>query len=91
MVFINRTATLSPSFILFKHKEGLSLSQINDELIDNGFKSMSKMGIKKIIDRMKKTTQTQNDTSANDIEEDIQQTIENDDWAKWLFPISPKN
>ena len=27
------------SFILFKHKEGLSLSQINDELIDNGFKS----------------------------------------------------
>ena len=76
---------------LFKHKEGLSLSQINDELIDNGFKSMSKMGIKKIIDRMKKTTQTQNDTSANDIEEDIQQTIENDDWAKWLFPISPKN
>lgn len=79
------------SFILEKHKEGLSLSQIIDELMDNGFKSMSKMGIKKVIDRMKNTTQTQNNTSANDIEEDIQQTLENDDWAKWLFPISPKN
>lgn len=81
------------SFILFKHNEGLSLSQINDELIDNGFKGMSKPGIKKVIDRLKNqtTTQTQNNTSADDIEEDIQEPIENDDWAKWLFPISPKS
>jgi hypothetical protein len=51
---------------------------------------MSKPGIKKVIDKMKNTTQTQN-TSSNDIEEDIQEPIENDDWAQWLFPISPKS
>ena len=41
------------AFILDKHKEGLSLSQIIDELMDNGFKSMSKQGVKNIIDKYK--------------------------------------
>ena len=79
------------AFILEKHKEGLSATQIIDELMDNGFKSMSKRQINRIISKLNNTTQTQNNTSANDIEEDIiQQTLETDDWAKWLFPISPK-
>ena len=80
------------SFILFKQKEGLSATQIIDELMDNGFKSMSKSQINRIISKLNNTTtQTQNNTIANDIEEDTQQTLENDDWAKWLFPISSKN
>ncbi len=86
---INKT-TERDLFILKKHKEGLSATQIIDELMDNGFKSMSKRQINRIISKLNNTTQTQNNTSANDIEEDIQQTLENDDWAKWLFPISPK-
>ena len=39
------------SFIISKHKEGLSLSKINEELVENGYKSMSKPGIKKVIDK----------------------------------------
>lgn len=76
------------SFILFKHNEGLSLSQINDELVDNGFKGMSKMGIKKIIDKLKNQPTTTIDEEKENI---TQKPIEDDDWAKWLFPISPKS
>lgn len=75
------------SFILFKHNEGLSLSQIKDELVDNGFKSMSKSGIKKVVDKFKNQTTTTIDEEKEDI---TQKPIEDDDWAKWLFPVSPK-
>lgn len=78
---INKT-TERDLFIMKKHKEGLSLSQINDELVDNGFKGMSKPGIKKIIDRLKNQPTT-------NIEEP--EPEKNDDWAQWLFPISPKS
>lgn len=41
-------------FILEKHNEGLSLSKIMKALEDNGFESMSRMGIKKVIDKYTK-------------------------------------
>lgn len=43
-------------FIMAKYKEGLSLSKISKALEDNGFESMSKMGIKKVIDKLKNNT-----------------------------------
>ena len=75
------------SFILFKHNEGLSATQINEELVDNGFKSMSKRQINRIIAKLENQTTTTIDEEKEDI---TQKPIEDDDWAKWLFPVSPK-
>ena len=84
---INKT-TERDLFILKKHKEGLSATQINEELVDNGFKSMSKSQINRLIAKLKKNQTT---TEIDEEKEDItQKPIEDDDWAKWLFPVSPK-
>lgn len=84
---INKT-TERDLFIMKKHNEGLSATQINEELVDNGFKSMSKSQINRLIAKLKKNQTT---TEIDEEKEDItQKPIEDDDWAKWLFPVSPK-
>jgi hypothetical protein len=63
-------------FILEKHNEGLSLSKIMKALEDNGFESMSKMGIKKVIDKLKNNTN--NNTEEISTQEEVKEEPKNE-------------
>lgn len=63
-------------FIMAKYKEGLSLSKISKALEDNGFESMSKSQISRIIAKLKNNTN--NNTEEISTQEEVKEESKNE-------------